>query len=86
MVHPLRGTARRDPVIPMKLLLREPLIHFLIIGAALFVAFHYLRPAPDAAPSSKQIQLSPDELSQLVVLFQSQWRRDPAPEEFNRIV
>ena len=69
----------------MKRLLREPLIHFLLIGAALFVAFHYLRPAP-AAPSSKQIQLSPDELSQLVVLFQSQWRRDPTPEEFSRIV
>ena len=70
----------------MKRLLREPLIHFLLIGAALFAVFHYLRPAPAAAPLSKQIQLSPDELSQLVVLFQSQWRRDPTPEEFSRIV
>ena len=70
----------------MKRLLREPLLHFLLVGAALVVAFHYLRPAPEAAPSSKQIQLSPDELAQLVVLFQSQWRRDPTPEEFSRIV
>ena len=70
----------------MKRLLREPLLHFLVIGAALFGAFHYLRPVPEAAPSSKQIQLSPDDLSQLVVLFQSQWRRDPTPEEFSRIV
>ena len=70
----------------MKRLLREPLIHFLLIGAALFAAYHYLQPARSAAPSSKQIQLSLEELSQLAVLFQSQWRRDPTPEEFGRLV
>jgi peptidyl-prolyl cis-trans isomerase C len=70
----------------MKRLLREPLIHLLLIGAALFVAYHYLQPASGAAPSSKQIQLSLDELAQLAALFQSQWRRDPTPEEFGRMV
>ncbi|MGA7879399.1 MAG: peptidyl-prolyl cis-trans isomerase [Terrimicrobiaceae bacterium] len=70
----------------MKRLLREPLIHFLLIGAALFAADHYLQPASGAAPSSKQIQLSLDELAQLAALFQSQWRRDPTPEEFGRMV
>lgn len=70
----------------MKRLLREPLIHFLLVGAALFAAYHYLQPAQGAAPSSKQIQLSVDQLAQLAVLFQSQWRRDPTPEEFGRMV
>jgi parvulin-like peptidyl-prolyl isomerase len=70
----------------MKRLLREPLIHFLLVGAALFAAYHYLQPAQSAAPSSKQIQLSVDQLAQLAVLFQSQWRRDPTPEEFGRMV
>jgi Parvulin-like peptidyl-prolyl isomerase len=70
----------------MKRLLREPLIHFLLIGAALFAADHYLQPASGAAPSSKQIQLSLDELAQLAALFQSQWRRDPTPDEFGRMV
>ncbi len=70
----------------MKRLLREPLIHFLLIGAALFAAYHYLQPAQSAAPSSKQIQLSVDQLAQLAVLFQAQWRRDPTPEEFGRMV
>ena len=70
----------------MKRLLREPLIHFLLIGAALFAVYHYLQPARGAAPSSKQIQLSLDELAQLAALFQSQWRRDPTPEEFGRMV
>src|SRR5262249_22131619 len=67
-------------------LLREPMIHFLLIGAALFAAYHFLQPARSAAPSSKEIRLSVDELAQLAVLFQSQWRRDPTPEEFSRLV
>jgi parvulin-like peptidyl-prolyl isomerase len=70
----------------MKRLLREPLIHFLLIGAALFAAYRYLQPARSAAPSAQEIQLSMDELSQLAVLFQSQWRRDPTAEEFGRLV
>jgi peptidyl-prolyl cis-trans isomerase C len=70
----------------MKRLVREPLIHFLLIGAALFAVYHYLQPARGAAPSSKQIQLSLDDLAQLAALFQSQWRRDPTPEEFGRMV
>ncbi|MDS4041472.1 MAG: peptidylprolyl isomerase [Candidatus Competibacter sp.] len=70
----------------MKRLLREPLIHFLLVGAALFAAYHYLQPTQSAAPSSKQIQLSVDQLAQLAMLFQSQWRRDPTPEEFSLMV
>jgi hypothetical protein len=70
----------------MKRLLREPLIHFLLIGAALFAAYCYLQPARSAAPSSQEIQLSVDELGQLAALFQSQWRRDPTTEEFGRLV
>ena len=70
----------------MKRLLREPLIHFLLIGAALFAAYHDLQPARGAAPSSKQNQLSLEELAQLAALFQSQWRRDPTPDEFGRLV
>jgi len=70
----------------MKRLLREPLVQFLLIGAVLFAAFHYLQPARSAAPSLKQIQLSLDELSQLALVFQSQWKRDPTPDEFGRMV
>ena len=70
----------------MKRLLREPLIHFLLIGAVLFAVDHYVQPARGAAPSSKQIQLSLDDLAQLALIFQSQWRREPTPEEFNRLV
>ena len=67
-------------------LLREPLLHFLLIGAGLFVAYHFAQPTRDPSASSKEIRLSLDELAQMTVLFQSQWRRNPTPEEFNRMV
>jgi hypothetical protein len=70
----------------MKRLLREPLIHFLLIGAAFFAAYRNLQPARNAASSAKEIQLSVDELSQLAILFQSQWRRDPTTDEFRLLV
>jgi peptidyl-prolyl cis-trans isomerase C len=66
--------------------LREPLIHFLLIGAALFAVYRYAQPVRSAAPSWRQIQLSLDELAQLAQVFQAQWRRDPTPEEFRRMV
>ncbi len=70
----------------MKRLLREPLLHFLLIGAGLFVLFHYMQPHRDTSPTSRQIQFSIDELSQLALLYQSQWRREPTVDELDRLV
>jgi hypothetical protein len=70
----------------VKRLVREPLIHFLLIGAVLFAVDRYLQPAVGAAPSSKQIRLTFDDLGQLVILFQSQWRREPTAQELSRLV
>jgi len=66
--------------------LREPLLHFLLIGAALF-AVHALRTAAvGGAEAPRQIALSLDDLSQLALSFQAQWRRLPTPEELSRLV
>ncbi len=70
----------------MKRLLREPLVHFLLIGAVLFGVYSFTQAGRPASASSKEIQLTVDELSQLALLFQSQWRREPTPEEFSRLV
>ena len=75
------------PFLPtVKRWLREPLIHFLLIGAFLFAADRYVQPMSGGTPSSKQIQLSLDDLSQMVILFQSQWRREPTTQELSRLV
>ena len=35
---------------------------------------------------SKQIELTIGDISQLVLVFRSQWRRDPTPEELRQLV
>ena len=70
----------------MKRLLQEPLLHFLLIGAALFAVFHFVQPAREPAPLSKQIQLSLDDLAQLALLFQSQWKREPTAPELEHLM
>src|SRR5262245_6487151 len=70
----------------MKRLLREPLVHFLLIGAALFGLYNFTPAGPTAPASSKEIRLSYDELAQLVLQFRSQWRREPTVQELDRLV
>jgi hypothetical protein len=70
----------------MNRLLRESLLHFFLIGLALFTVFHYVQPSREPAPSSKQIQLSLDDLAQLALLFQSQWKREPTAPELERLM
>ena len=67
-------------------LLREPLLHFLLIGAALFGLDAALRPAASGDHGSKQIQLGLGDLSQLSLAFQAQWRRPPTPEELSNLI
>ena len=70
----------------LRRLVREPLLHFLVLGVALFAANHYLERGRGGPEPSRQIQLSLDDLRQLNLLFQSQWRRLPTPEEFSRLI
>ena len=70
----------------MKRLLQEPLLHFLLIGAVLFGVYHYVQPAHEPAASSKQIQLSLDDLARMALLFQSQWKREPTAPELERLM
>ena len=70
----------------MKRLLREPLLHFVLLGAVLFGVYAYAERGRGGVEPSRQIHLSVDDIAQLAVLFQSQWRRDPTPDEFGRMV
>lgn len=70
----------------MKRLLREPLVHFLLLGTILFGVYAYVERGRPAGEPSRQIQLSLDDLSQIALLFQAQWQRQPTPEEFGRLV
>ena len=64
----------------------EPLLHFLVLGAALFAAYAYLEPASRGVDATKQIHLTLDDLRQMDVYFQAQWRRPPTAEELTRLI
>lgn len=70
----------------MKRFLREPLVHFLLIGTVLFGAYAMTPDGRSASASANEIRLSLDEIAQLVVLFRSQWRREPTADELQRMV
>ena len=74
-------------VVPvLKHWLREPLLHFLLLGVALFGVYAYMHRGRGGFESSRQIALSLDELRQMDMYFESQWHRQPTPAEFQAMV
>ena len=67
-------------------LLREPLVHFMVLGGVLFGAYALQEGRRDGVEQSRRIDLTISDISQLVQVFHSQWRRDPAPEELRQLV
>ncbi len=67
-------------------LLTEPLAQFLLIGVALFAISAYVQRTGTNTSAPKQIVLSLDDLRQIEMVFQSQWRRQPTPQEFDALV
>src|ERR1039458_7778126 len=77
----------RQSLLPMlKRWLREPLLHFLLLGLVLFAAYAYFQRGRGGVESSRQIALSFDDLSTMELYFESQWHRQPTPAEFQAMV
>jgi len=82
----LRDSVRNSIFSSLKRWLREPLVHFLLIGLALFAVYAYMHRGRFGVESSKQIVLSLDELGQMHTFFVSQWHREPTPAEFQAML
>ena len=69
----------------LKLLLREPLVQFLLLGAVLFVLDAWLRPA--AAPvASTEIVVSETRIDNLAQNFRRTWQRPPTRQELDGLI
>ena len=64
--------------------LREPLLHFLVLGAILFAAYSYLR--RHDAPGEQQIVVSSGKIEHLAALFARTWQRPPTQKELEGLV
>ena len=69
----------------LKSLLREPLLHFLAIGAALFLYF-YLSSGGSAGPGSTRIVVSPGQIAHLEAGFTRTWSRPPTEAELKGLI
>jgi hypothetical protein len=63
----------------MQRLLREPLLHFLILGALLFVL--YARVDRDGLQSPDEVVVDQAQVDALVTRFQRTWQRAPTRDE-----
>jgi hypothetical protein len=65
--------------------LREPLLHFLLIGTAIYVLYGVVaEPVPEE--TDKTIVVSAGEVEWMRTSWQKRWNRPPTPEEFDGLV
>ena len=70
----------------LKRWLREPLLHFLLIGLVMFIVYHALHPNSGQGDRLSRIELTADDLRQLEVAWAAKWQRPPGPEELRNLV
>jgi peptidyl-prolyl cis-trans isomerase C len=70
----------------LKTLCKEPLLHFLLIGAALFGLQALHQPRQPEAPSARRIVISQGDIERLRLTWQMQWQRPPTVEEWQGLL
>jgi hypothetical protein len=67
----------------MKRFFKEPLLHFLLIGAAFFLLYSWVG---EKDLSQNTIVIDESDLDEIVSKFEMQWKRNPTEEELTAIV
>ena len=68
----------------MRSLMREPLLHFLLVGAGLFLLFDVVS-EPDTA-GNEQIVVTSGHIEHLASLFVKTWQRPPTAVELGGLI
>jgi len=68
----------------MKRVVHEPLLHFLLLGAALFAVFSFLR--GDGAERQEQIVVSAGKIEHMAALFARTWQRPATRQELDGLI
>lgn len=69
----------------LRRLLGEPLVHFFAVGALVFGAYWLHAPQPSAA-DSKKIEISADDVRQIVVAWLAQGRSPPTRDQLRSLI
>jgi hypothetical protein len=68
----------------MKKLIREPFIHFLLLGAAIFIAHRLVSGRVDNQP--EKIVITQGQITSMVIGFSRTWQRPPTREELEGLI
>lgn len=66
--------------------LREPLLHFVLAGAALFGVYRWMNPSAFERPADNRIVITADDLRQISVVWLAQGRPPPTPQEMANLI
>jgi hypothetical protein len=66
-------------------LVRQPLLHFLVIGAAVALLYAWLAD-PDATRPDRTIRITAANISRLEAEWRARWNRPPTPEELDGLI
>jgi peptidyl-prolyl cis-trans isomerase C len=83
---PARKWLRQPMSSHMRRWLREPLLHFLVIGAALFAAYTALNRDPNDQKERRRIVLTENDLSQMTIATLAQGRPAPTIEQMRKLL
>lgn len=67
-------------------ILKEPLFHFFLIGAAIFIWFHIVAPEAETVENLETITLDEDDAARLADQFEARWQRRPSDAELTALV
>lgn len=67
-------------------LLKEPLFHFFLIGAAIFIWFHIVAPENETTENLVTISIDKDDVALLVTQFEARWKRQPNEAELQALI
>ncbi|PSL18038.1 peptidyl-prolyl cis-trans isomerase [Shimia abyssi] len=70
----------------MMRILKEPLLHFLLIGVAIFAFYAVISPPLPTQQATKKINVTPAQVQQLQARFQNTWSRKPNADELNKFI
>ena len=68
----------------MKKLIREPFMHFIFLGAAIFLAYHFLSARADNQPG--KIVITQGQITSMMIGFSRTWQRPPTREELEGLI
>ena len=69
----------------MNKILRDPLVHFLVLGAILFTTYSVLNSGENLA-ASNQIQITKGDIERFERLYRKLWQRPPTQEELQGLI